>query len=300
MSPGHAVSTIHARSVDGPWRVGAGDRLERELRIGQEIQQGFLPTELPDPPDWQLRARLRPARMVAGDFYDAFPLANGRRTALLVADVCDKGVGAALFMALIRTLLRHTAQQNGAGTLHASDLELVARAATGPESGPGPASGAAPLLAAVRGTNDYLLRTHRQQGWFATVFFAALDPGSGELTYANCGHNPPFVLRRDGAVERLDPTGPAVGMGTDDAFALRRTRLAAGDTLLAFTDGVTEARDRTGAFFTDRRLAELVAGPVISATELVDRVDEAVREFAGTAEQYDDITLLAAHRSGAA
>ena len=277
-------------------------RGERELHIGKEIQQGFLPEELPRPERWEIAARLRPAHLVSGDFYDGFELANGRRTALVVADVCDKGVGAALFMALIRTLLRHTALQSGAGSLAQSDIEVIAAVSGGedrdgrPAAGAAVASGAAPLLSAVRGTNDYLMTTHLRQGYFATVFFAVLDPATGALTYANCGHNPPLVLRRDGPPVPLEPTGPAVGMIPGATFELGHVTLAEGDSVFAYTDGVTEAKDPGGDFFGADRLVDLLAGPVRSAAELVELVDDAVLDFTGPAEQSDDVTLLALHR----
>jgi phosphoserine phosphatase RsbU/P len=276
-------------------------RRERELQVGREIQRGFLPAELPCPDRWEMTARLRPAQLVAGDFYDGFELANGNRTALLIADVCDKGVGAALFMALIRTLLRHTAQHSGAGTLLPSDLDVIAAVdsghrGNGQDGGPLLATGAAPLLSAVRGTNDYLTSNHLQQGYFATLFFAVLDPATGVLAYLNCGHNPPVVLRRHGEPVRLGPTGPAVGMAPDSTFELRYVTLAEGETLLAYTDGVTEAKDEHGAFFTERRLLDVLREPVRSATDLLDRIDASVRDFTQAAEQFDDITMLALRR----
>lgn len=130
---------------------------QQELGIGQEIQAGFLPEVLPARAGWQLAARFQPARVVAGDFYDAFELCEGRRIALVVGDVCDKGVGAALFMALVRSLLRHTATCLDKPADEADD-GLVLRTVTA--------------------TNDYLMANHLRQGYFATTFFAVLDPAT--------------------------------------------------------------------------------------------------------------------------
>jgi phosphoserine phosphatase RsbU/P len=279
-------------------------RYERELQIGREIQLGFLPGLLPCPPGWQVAARFRPARVVAGDFYDGFEVVDGRRTAFVVADVCDKGVGAALFMALIRTLLRHTAQHSGAGSRRVADLGLIVRADADAAAGPGagaagrqprilPAVGAGPLISAVRGTNDYMTNNHLEQGYFATLFFCILDPATGELIYINGGHNPPVVRRRNGELEPLQPTGPAVGLIPGSVFNLGHTTLHGGETLFAYTDGVTEARNEHGEFFSERRLLELLRPPAGSVEELLDRVDRAVRGFAGPAEQFDDVTMLA-------
>jgi serine phosphatase RsbU (regulator of sigma subunit) len=245
---------------------------ERDLSIAHDIQAGFLPEVLPKPPGWEFASRFRPARLVSGDFYDGFELVDRRRLGFVVADVCDKGIGAALFMALIRTLLRHTA--TGASALSV---------------------GAAPLLRAVVGTNRYLARNHLRQGYFATVFFGVLDPDTGGLLYINCGHHPPVLIRADGSRSLLPPTGPAIGMLPDSEYALGHTTLAPGDSLLVYTDGVVEARDAgERQFGMDRMLA--AATPAKSAEALLDAVDGALRDHVGDAEQSDDITMLALHR----
>ena len=197
--------------------------LARELDIGRRIQQGFLPTRLPVSGGWELTACFAPARQVAGDFYDAFPLPHGR-LAVLVADVCDKGVGAALFMALFRTLFRALSEQRFAGA---------------PPAEPP----AAALLDVMTATNDYIGRTHSDANMFATVFFAVLDLATGTIWYANGGHEAPVVLAADGQVRAcLDATGPAVGLMPGLAFRVAEGRLDAGEQLLAFTDGVVDAR----------------------------------------------------------
>ncbi|MEU7164124.1 PP2C family protein-serine/threonine phosphatase [Streptomyces morookaense] len=270
---------------------------ERELRIGREIQQGFLPESLPAPEGWDLDVRFRPARNVAGDFYDVFELVNRRRLALVVADVCDKGVGAALFMALIRSLLRHTAEHSGLQSLVTTRAPVI----TGQgHSGSVPVVGATPLMNAVVGTNGYLTRNHGGQGYFATLFFAVLDPATGNLVYINGGHNPPLVVPWEGGEPSpLEPTGPAVGVIPDCAFSLGYTRIRPGDTLFVFTDGVPEARDARGGFFGDDRVLRLLGEPALSGRALVERMETALREHAGDAEQHDDITMMAVHRAAA-
>lgn len=248
---------------------------ERDLAVAREIQQcGFLPEHLPAAPGWEIEARFRPARIVAGDFYDAFGLDGGRRIALVIGDVCDKGVGAALFMALIRTMLRHTAEQ------------------AGDWAAPGDV-----LLQAVSGTNRYVAHHHRRQGYFCTLFFGVLDPASGVLEYINGGHDPAVFVRADGSHVLLPPTGPAVGVFAHGSFLLGRARLQSGDRVLLYTDGVTESREVNGEFFGMGRLLDVAARPAGTAGELIESVDQAVRHFAGAAEQHDDITMLALRRS---
>ena len=243
--------------------------LERELEIGREIQKSFLPEELPQVAGWEIAALFRPARQVAGDFYDAFSLPSSGRIGLVVADVCDKGVGAALFMALFRSLLRATATG----------------AASGPEAG-------TELLRTVRLTNDYIARTHGRSNMFATLFFGVLDPATGSLLYVNGGHEAPIHFGPGGAKGRLYPTGPAVGMMPDMPFEVRETRLEAGEGLLAFTDGVTDARGASGLYGEGRLLA-LLGQPVASAAALLDAIEAGVLAHAAGSEQADDITLLA-------
>ncbi|MER7734449.1 PP2C family protein-serine/threonine phosphatase [Streptomyces erythrochromogenes] len=262
---------------------------EKELEIGREIQAGFLPESLPVPDGWEIDVRFRPARQVAGDFYDVFEISRGRRLAFVVADVCDKGVGAALFMALIRSLLRHTAQNSG--------LQHLVAAGRAGGSRRIPVVGATPLLNAVTATNGYLTSNHLRQGYFATLFFGVLDPLTGSVVYINGGHNPPLLRPADGsAPAALDITGPAVGVLPDCVYTLGYAQLDPGDTLFVFTDGVPEARCPNGSFLGDERMLELLAGPLVSGKDLVDRMDLAVREHTGTAEQHDDVTMLALHR----
>ncbi|MEU7899590.1 SpoIIE family protein phosphatase [Nonomuraea sp. NPDC049152] len=268
---------------------------ERELSIAREIQAGFLPESMPAMDGWEIAASFRPARQVAGDFYDIFTLVNGRRVAFVVADVCDKGVGAALFMALIRTLLRHTAEHTGLAHGVSDDLAVAVNGASNDGTLPLLSLGAGPLIQAVVGTNQYMARNHLKQGYFATMFFGVLNPRSGDLLYINGGHNPPIVLHADGRRTMLPPTGPAVGMLADSSYTLGHVHLAPGDSLFAYTDGVVEARDLDHRLFGTDRLIETLGGPG-PAAGLLDTVDHAVRRFVGTAEQSDDITTLALRR----
>ncbi len=247
--------------------------LERELEIGRQIQKDFLPDALPIVPGWEIAAAFHPARQVAGDFYDAFALEDGR-LALVVGDVCDKGVGAALFMALFRSLLRSHAELHGAGT---------------------PAAPAARSIVAL--TNDYIARTHGRSNMFATIFFGILDPASGALAWVNGGHEPPALRRNNGAIERLSPTGPAVGAMAGMEFSARTTEIGPQDLLLAFTDGASEARSPSGALWGEQSLLRLLDEAPRSAVSPLEKIVAAVRAHESGAEPGDDLTLLALRRA---
>jgi sigma-B regulation protein RsbU (phosphoserine phosphatase) len=211
---------------------------------------------------------------VAGDFYDAFTLPEGR-VVLVLADVCGKGVGAALFMALFRSLLRALAEPQFA-------------AAASVREG---------LHATVLGTNDYIARTHGRANMFATAFVAVLEPATGALDYVNAGHEPPAIIGADGALRaRLGPTGPALGLMPDLEFGVASERLAAGETLFAYTDGVVDARDIQDEPFGEERLMALLASEGTAAAGLLDRIDAALSAHITTADQFDDVAMLATRR----
>lgn len=274
---------------------------EHDLAVAHEIQQsGFLPDRLPEREGWELAAKFHPARLVAGDFYDAFELAGGNRLALLVGDVCDKGVGAALFMALIRTMLRHTAEQAGGWDMPdvgVSPGEGAMEGGARSRLAPTLAIGAGPLLQAVSSTNSYVARHHREQGYFCTLFFGILDPASGVLVYINGGHNPAVLVRAGGGHTLLKPTGPAVGMFADSSYLIDHAQLQPGDWLFTYTDGVTETRSTQGEFFGMARTLEIVTQPGRTAAEMIEAIDGALRHHSRAGEQHDDITMLALRRS---
>lgn len=274
--------------MENPW--------ERELEIGRRIQASFLPPEIPQLTGWEIAARFQPARQVAGDFHDLFPLVQNRRLGLVIGDVCDKGVGAALFMALFRTLIRAFAQQ------HYTLRWMDALAEDGPvqrtRSGRPvlPSTGTSALRNAIELTNNYVANTHGDTHMFATVFVGVLDPSDGLLLYVNGGHEFPILVNSTGIKERLEPTGPLVGIIPGVRFEIQSVGLEPGDTLLAFTDGVTEAQNSDGEFFGRQRLYALLARPAPTAAELLDAIEASVREFMGEAAPSDDIAVLAIRR----
>jgi len=249
--------------------------LERELEIGRDIQAGFLPTDLPQASGWEIAASLKSAKEVAGDFYDAFYLESEDKICLVIADVCDKGVGAALFMTLFRSLLRFT--------IGATDAF-------------GERSPASRLKYAVTLTNNYIANTHGETGMFATIFFGLLDPADGSLIYINAGHENPLVVNSNGVCAILKKTGPAVGIITDVEFTVQEVQLYPGILFFAFTDGAPDALNPAGNSFGRERLISLLNND-ISAKILLDNMDVQLKEFIGEAEQFDDITLLIVQRS---
>ena len=270
--------------------------LNNELENGRRMQINFLPNNLLQMPGWETAAFFKPARQVAGDFYDIFQLPGGS-IGFVVADVCDKGVGAALFMALFRSLIRvfsGQTSQNGSPLSCSETLrDEPARLADSSFLDPTHIT----ALQAVKLTNNYIALNHGDLSMFATLVFGILDPDSGSLSYINGGHEPLFIVGPDGGVkDRLSYTGPAVGIEPEIDFRIRQTHMDSGDILLGYTDGVTEAVASDGAFFTMDRLVSILEIPAATATELLDRIAGSLQEHVGGADQFDDITLLAIRR----
>jgi serine phosphatase RsbU (regulator of sigma subunit)/CHASE2 domain-containing sensor protein len=282
-----AVLVVHRRLSERRLRVAR--RMERELEIGREIQSGFFPETLPVLDGWEISAHFEAAREVAGDFYDVFRVPGGGHVALVVADVCDKGVGAALFMGLFRSLIRAFTDMHYAPASSPGNAERAnADAGSFHERA---------LRSIVDRTNNYIAITHGSANMFATMFVATLDPATGALYYINGGNEPPIILGPGGIRETLYPSGPAVGMMPDLPFAVRRTRIERGEALVAFTDGITEAEDPDGRLLARQGLVALLGGPVQSAAQLLERVTSGVRAHTAGAPQSDDITVLVVGRS---
>jgi len=236
--------------------------MQDELDVGRHIQLSMVPGRFPLLAGADLWGTLRPAREVGGDFYDFF-MPSENELWLCIGDVSGKGVPAALLMAVTKTLIKSFATQNRA---------------------PGD------VLTRV---NEELSRDN-DNAMFVTAFIARLDLASGELRYTNAGHNPPLVRRAGGAVERYATRhGAVLGAAEGVTYGESSAVLSPGDTLLLYTDGVSEAMDTSERLFTEARLQEVVReAPAGSAREMAAAVVAALDIFADGAEQADDITLL--------
>jgi sigma-B regulation protein RsbU (phosphoserine phosphatase) len=267
--------------------------LDRELEKCRQIQIDFLPKQLPHIPDWHIEEFFFPASRVSGDFYDAFILPGGY-TGLVIGDVCDKGVGSALFMALFRSLIRifagqaqlsrsliDTKSQTVGGTLDSVSIRKYNQVEA---------------LRAVALTNDYIAQEHSEMCMFATLFFGVLDPRKGKLIYINGGHETVFVIGQNGVKESLLSTGPAVGMFHGAQFEYKEIQLQPGEILFAYTDGVIDARSPGEERFSRKRLNSLLSQPVATAFELMERIGTNLFSHIGKAPQEDDITMLTLQR----
>jgi sigma-B regulation protein RsbU (phosphoserine phosphatase) len=244
-------------------------RLEREMQVAHEVQASLLPRQTPEIDGWEFAARWRPAREVAGDYYDFFLCPNGHQ-GLVMADVSGKGMPAALFMALTRSTVRASLGQT-----------------------PMPVDG-------VRHANR-LLSEDSTDAMFVTLFYGRLDPETGEIVYVNAGHNPPLLYRpgADSPPDQLWPTGMALGILPDAPLEQRTVRLQPGGFVVLYTDGVTEAIDTQEQQFGMARLARVLEGQSgHTAAEILAAIENALDTFTGTADQSDDIAILIARRLG--
>ncbi len=242
------------------------ERMEDELNVGREIQMSLVPQEFPAFPDYQefdIHALLQPAREVGGDLYDFYFL-DAERLCLCVGDVSGKGVPAALFMAMTKTLIKsRSVDDHSTGSI-------------------------------ITHVNDEL-SADNPQSMFVTLFLAILDIRNGELLYTNAGHNPSYVRRANGTVEVLTQRhGPIVGAMPGLAYQEASIKLGKGDVVLMYTDGVTEAMNSAGTLYSDPRLDDLVKSMACEApNQITDIVMKDVVEFESGAERADDITILA-------
>jgi serine phosphatase RsbU (regulator of sigma subunit)/CRP-like cAMP-binding protein len=237
-------------------------RLDGELRAARQFQRSLIPTRAPRVPGFQLTGLWRPAREVAGDFYDFIPLARGK-WGLAIADVSDKGASAALFMAISRSVLRASAI-------------------------------AEPDAARAIEHANRLLAADSTRGMFVTLFFGIFEPRARSLTYVNAGHNPPLLLRATKhRLERLSQHGLALGVDPTGSWASHTLEFDENDLLVLYTDGVTEALNGQDEFFGEARLARILkASAGTSAAEVVRAIDRGVDEFVGGRPLADDVTLV--------
>jgi serine phosphatase RsbU (regulator of sigma subunit) len=234
----------------------------QELALARSIQSSFLPETIPVLPGWQLTAALEPARQIAGDFYDFIQLPDGK-LGILIADVADKGLGSALYMALSSTLIRTFASE------YPQEPAMV-----------------------LKTVNQHILRNARAN-LFVTVFFGVLDPISGMLCYANAGHNPPYLFGSTNGIKTLNNTGMPLGIDEDNDWGQNEVLISPGDRLLLYTDGVTDAQNNEGEFI-DRKIILSIAqqNNGKSVQEVLQGILDRVHHFVGDASRFDDLTVV--------
>jgi serine phosphatase RsbU (regulator of sigma subunit) len=240
------------------------ERLEQELRVARLIQHAFLPKDLPALPGWQVAAYYQPARAVGGDFYDFIPFEDGR-LGLVIGDVTDKGIPAALLMTTARNILRSVAQT---------------------EMSPGK----------VLAQTNNLLCPDMPPNMFVTCLYAILDPASGLLRYANAGHDQPYQQRIDG-VSELRARGMPLGLMPDMIYEEKEAMLERGDRVLFYSDGLVEAHNPEHGMFSFPRLVNLLEEQR-EEPDLIELLLHQLEEFTGPGwEQEDDVTLVTLQRS---
>jgi serine phosphatase RsbU (regulator of sigma subunit) len=240
--------------------------MEANLAEASEIQRSLLPTEPPAYDGWELAGINLPCQTVGGDYFDFIPYQDGR-LAVVVGDVAGKGLPAALLMSSLQ-----------------AKVQMLR------ESNPSPGNAVATL--------NRSLTERCPLGKFITFFYALLDPLSGTLEYSNAGHNYPLILRRDGSVEKLSGSGLVMGLFSAVHYEVKKTKLAPGDLLVLYSDGVTEAADSADVEFGDTGLAEfLAARKEIRCEDIVNQLVEHIRKWRGTPAFADDFTVVLVRRS---
>ncbi|MXX15648.1 MAG: SpoIIE family protein phosphatase [Gemmatimonadetes bacterium] len=249
------------------WREAVASRdklvaLQNELRVAHDMQQSILPKTFPDKPGYQLFGSMEPARQVGGDFFDIINLENDR-IGLAIADVSDKGVPAALFMMSSRTLMK------GAAIGKSNPTDVLTEV-------------------------NHLLQEDNDAAMFVTVFYAEYNPADGSLSYANGGHNPPVIVHADGSSTVLPQTnGIALGILPDIEYEQNSVTLSPGDTLVLYTDGITEAMNAQNEEFEMERLLTVLSGASSQdVREMNQAIFQAVQAFAGDMPQFDDMTCM--------
>lgn len=264
-----SVAALYLRNARLAEEAAQRRRLEEELALARRIQVALLPAKLPEVQGWELASDNIPSRGVSGDYFEVVERAGtggGREIFLVIADVSGKGMAASLLTASLQAF--------SAGPIE---------------------DGLPPDEVAARLSRLLYRRTPPEK--YATAFFAALDPATGRLRYANAGHNPPLLIRADGESETLPPTGVPIGLLPTAPYQSRELTLAPGDVLVLYTDGIVEATDPDDAEFGEERLRKIcVEGRTIGCPALAAAIERTLEEFVRGVPFADDRTLLLVHR----
>lgn len=264
-----AITSIAAIAIDNARLYQSAvekGRLLRELQMAREMQSSFLPEDVPQAPGWQFAASWQPAREVAGDYYDFIPV-DDQRLGLVIADVTDKGAAAALFMVFTNSIVRASILP------HLSPVESITNA-------------------------NRLICAKSPNAMFVSLVYCQLDTTTGQVLYVNAGHNPPLVhSAANGQLQRLKPTGMVLGIEADTMYQQHAMMLQPGDTLLLYTDGLTDAINHQEEAFGLARLETLLNQYAqSSAQELLHQIETELRSYTGGSTPFDDITLLLVKR----
>ena len=244
------------------------ERIQRELQLAQDIQRTFLPEELPQIPGWNIASRWQPAKQVGGDFYDAFQI-DDEKLGIVIADVSDKGLPAALYMTVAQTLI------HAEGKLGSDPTTTLQR------------------------VNEIMVQNSRE-GLFVTCFYAVVHLKSGEMIYANAGHNRPiWYSRSERKLNWLLKGGMPLGVELNQQFSNESIQLNKGDQIILYTDGLVEAQRANGDLFGEKRLFSTIdrikEKPI---HEIVNDLEQNIHDFRGNAEPSDDLTILVVEQSG--
>lgn len=248
--------------------IEANQRMQRELMLAAQVQASMMRKHFPELSGWQFAGRLIPAKLTCGDYFDLLRLPDGK-IGILIADVVDKGVGAALYMSMSCTLLRTYI------------LDIPAN----PEQ--------------VFSIVNRRIQEDSDSDQFVTVFLGILDPQTGDLIYSNGGHNPPLLIQtsKTKSISLLTNTGPALGILEDIHWTQKHIRLAPGDVMVLYTDGITDAENEQQAFYgLDRFIQIALNNCTLVAPMLLDALIDDLHQFTGDAAQFDDIALLILQR----
>jgi len=261
------MKALDLKDVNSKQEYEAYKDLDRELQVARRLQTSLIPRDTPRIAGWDFVALWPPARIVRGDFYDFVPVHHVSRLGIVIADVSDKGMPAALFMAWARSTIRASIT----GACYPADCVTHA---------------------------NRVLCTDTENGMFVTMCYAQLNPATGELVYVNAGHNPPLLYRRDGwQLTELARTGMVLGVDDTHCYEQRTLQLDPGDFVVFYTDGVTEAANITGQEFGKERLRQVVLSQRgASAVDIIAALRRAIDEFVGSTPSFDDVTTVVVKR----
>jgi sigma-B regulation protein RsbU (phosphoserine phosphatase) len=272
------------------------ERLQNELAIAQEVQAQLFPREFAQLPSLEVHGVCRPARIVSGDYFDFLKLGPGR-LGIAVGDISGKGISAALLMATVHSAVRAyefgLVSEEAPAVVSTYAPGLLARGQMSGAIAVAASNGKISPAGMLSLLNRHLYRSTSSEK-YATLFLSVYDEESRILNFANAGHLPPMVLGADGSVKRLDTDGLVIGLFEDARYEDRSIELQPGDIFAAFSDGIIEPENEFGEFGEARLMEILRDHRELPLSELTEIVVEAVRDWIGSAEQPDDVTLVLA------